>query len=119
MARFTVTGTAKGADKCSLTNANGDTDCRLDASTSAGAIRFYIWTYSIGGSNVTDGKTDRVGDLEIPNACDFFKERSTSDDNGEKYIGMEVSLVLEDRESTRSSPTRKNVRVYVNGYCGY
>jgi len=119
VARFTVTGTAKGADKCSLTNANGDTDCRLDASTSAGAIRFYIWTYSIGGSNVTDGKTDPVGDLEVSTGCDFFKERSTSDDNGEKYIGMEVSLVLEDRESTRSSPTRKNVRVYVNGYCGY
>ena len=60
-----------------------------------------------------------MGDLEVSSGCDFFKERSTSDDNGEKYINMEVSLVLEDREMTRSSPTRKTIRVYVAGYCGY
>jgi hypothetical protein len=119
VARFKVTGTGKGDDKCTLTNASGDTDCRLDATTSSGAVRFYIWTYSIGGSNFTDGKTDPVGDLEVSSGCDFFKERSTSDDNGEKYISMEVSLVLEDRESTRSSRQSRNVRVYVAGYCGY
>jgi hypothetical protein len=120
VARFKITGTAKGDDKCTISNSSGDTDCRLDASTSSGAIRFYIWTYSFGGSSsVTDGKTDSVGDLEVSTGCDFFKERSTSDDNGEKYLNMTVGLVLEDREGTRSSQASRTIRVYPAGNCGY
>ena len=56
---------------------------------------------------------------DIPNACDFFKDRSTNDDGGDKYLNADVSLQIEDREGAKSSTTKKTVRFYVNGYCGY
>jgi hypothetical protein len=118
-ARFTVTGADRGEDKCTLVDNNGDNDCRVDASASSGVPKFYIYTYAIGSSTITDGKTDKLGDIDIPNACDFFKDRSTGEDNGDKYINVDVSLQIEDREGTRSSVTKKTVRFYTHGYCGY
>lgn len=117
VARFTITGSARGEDKCSLSNASADTDCRVDASASGGFPRFYIFTYTIGSTTVTDAKTDKVGDVEISSGCDFFKDRSLNDDNGDKYINVDVGLVIEDREGTRSSKTTKTVRFYTNGFC--
>jgi hypothetical protein len=119
VARFTVTGTDRGEDKCTLVDNNGDNDCRVDASASSGVPKFYIFTYAIGSSSIVDGKTDKVSDIDIPNACDFFKDRSTGDDNGDKYINVDVSLQIEDREGTKSSVTKKTVRFYPHGYCGY
>jgi hypothetical protein len=117
VARFTITGSARGEDTCSLSNASADTDCRVDASASGGFPRFYIFTYTIGSTTVTDAKTDKVGDVEISSGCDFFKDRSLNDDNGDKYINVDVGLVIEDREGTRSSKTTKTVRFYTNGFC--
>jgi len=37
--RFTVKGENRGEDKCTLTNNNGDNDCRLDASETSRGIR--------------------------------------------------------------------------------
>src|SRR5205814_772975 len=118
VARFTIIGTARADDKCTLTNNNGDNDCRVDASASGGVPKFYVYTYSLGSSTVTDGKTDKVGDVDIP-GCDFFKDHSTNDDNGDKYLNVDVSLQIEDREGAKSSINKKTVRFYVNGYCGY
>ena len=67
---------------------------------------------------IVDGKVDKVGDIDIP-SCDFYKDRSTNDDNGDKYLNVDVSLQLEDREGVKSSINKKTVRFYVNGYCGY
>ena len=119
VARFTVTGSQRGEDRCTLTNANGDNDCRLDASASAGVVKFFIYTYAIGSSTVTDGKTDRVGDVDVSSGCDFFKDHSTNDDGSDRYLNVDVSLQIEDREGTRSSVTKKTVRFYTSGYCGY
>ena len=119
VARFTVKGEQRGEDRCTLVNNNGDNDCRVDASASSGVVKFYVYTYQIGSTTVTDGKTDKVGDIDIPNACDFFKDRSTNDDGGDKYLNADVSLQIEDREGAKSSTTKKTVRFYVNGYCGY
>jgi len=120
VARFTVTGTARGDDRCTLTDSNGTSDCRLDATTSAGVPRFYTYTYAIGSSTATDVKTDRTGDISISSSpCDFYKDHSTSDDNGDKYLNMDISLQIEDREGTKSAVTKRTVRVYVNGRCGY
>jgi hypothetical protein len=117
--RFTITGAALGDSKCTLTDASGDNDCRVDASASSGFPKFYIYTYSIGSSTVTDGKTDKVGDVDIQNACDFFKDRSTNDDNGDKYLNADVTLQIQDREDTTSGKATKTVRFYVAGRCGY
>jgi hypothetical protein len=119
VARFTVTGAARGEDKCTLSG-GGDNDCRVDASASGGVARFYIYTYQVGSSVVTDGKTDKVGDVDIPGSpCDFFKDHSTNDDSGDKYLNVDVSLQIEDREGAKSSITKKTVRFYTAGNCGY
>jgi len=118
VARFTVKGENRGEDKCTLTNNNGDNDCRVDASASSGVVKVYTYTYAIGSTTIVDGKVDKVGDIEIP-SCDFYKDRSTNDDNGDKYLNVDVSLQLEDREGVKSSINKKTVRFYVNGYCGY
>jgi hypothetical protein len=118
VARFTVTGTSRGENKCTIVNANGDNDCRLDASASSGVPKVYIYTYQSGSTTITDGKTDKVGDVDIPD-CNFYKDRSTDDDNGDKYINVDVSLQIEDREGARSSISTKRVRFYPGGNCGY
>ena len=60
------------------------------------------------------------GDVDIPgNPCDFFKDHSTNDDSGDKYLNVDVSLQIEDREGAKSSVTRKTVRFYTAGNCGY
>jgi hypothetical protein len=118
VARFTVTGAARGEDKCTLTG-GGDNDCRVDASASGGVARFYVYTYTLGSSTATDGKTDKVGDVDISGGCDFFKDHSTNDDSGDKYLNVDVSLQIEDREGVKSSVTKKTVRFYTAGNCGY
>ena len=70
-------------------------------------------------TSVTDGKTDRVGDVDVSSGCDFFKDHSTNDDGSDRYLNVDVSLQIEDREGTRSSVTKKTVRFYTSGYCGY
>jgi len=119
VARFTITGSNRGENNCQLSG-GGDNDCRVDASASSGVPRFYIYTYQIGSSTVTDGKTDKVGDVDISgNPCDFFKDHSTNEDNGDKYLNVDVSLQIEDREGAKSSVTKKTVRFYTAGNCGY
>jgi hypothetical protein len=117
-ARFTVKGEQRGEDRCTLVNNNGDNDCRVDASASSGVVKVYTYTYQIGSTTIVDGKTDRVGDVDIP-SCDFYKDRSTNDDGGDRYLNVDISLQIEDREGAKSSITKKTVRFYVNGYCGY
>ena len=36
-----------------------------------------------------------------------------------KYLNVDVSLQIEDREGARSSATKKTVRFYTAGNCGY
>jgi len=118
VARFTVTGNSRGENKCTITNANGDNDCRLDASASGGVPRFYIYTYQLSSTTITDGKTDKIGDVDIPD-CNFYKDHSTDDDNGDRYLNVDISLQIEDREGAKSSINTKRVRFYPSGNCGY
>jgi hypothetical protein len=119
VARFTITGTARGDDKCKLTNSSADNDCSLDAHTSSGVPRFYRWSYAIGSTENTDVRTDAFGSVDFSSGCDFFKDRSASDDSGDKYLNVDVGLVIEDREGSSSSKTTRSVRFYTNGFCGY
>jgi hypothetical protein len=119
VARFTITGSQRGEDKCTVNSNQGDNDCRVDASASSGVAKFYVYTYQIGSTTATDGKTDKIGDADISTGCDFYKDHSTNDDNGDKYLNVDVSLQIEDREGTKSSVAKKTVRFYVGGYCGY
>jgi len=121
VARFTVTGAQRGDSKCTIIDVDGNNDCRLDASTSSGVPQSYLYTYTIGGgSGVQDGKSSATGDVDIPNACNFFAGRSTAtDENGDAYFNMDVTLQITDREGTTSPKVTKTVRVYVNGKCGY
>jgi hypothetical protein len=120
VARFTVTGAARGENTCTIENSSADLDCRTDASTSSGLPRYYIWTYTIGSTVDTDTTLDPHADVFIRDQCDLFKDRTTAtDSNGDRYLNMDIGLVLEDREATRSSKTTRTVRVYTNGFCGY
>jgi len=120
VARFTVTSPSKGESNCVITDGNASLDCRTDSSTSSGFARFYRWTYSIGSTVNTDVTTDKTADVEVKDKCDFFKERSlSSDSNGDKYMNMDIGLVIEDREGTSSAKTTRTVKVYPNGNCGY
>jgi hypothetical protein len=118
VARFTVTGTAKGADVCTIQNGNGDLDCRTDATASGGVPLYYNYTYSIsGGSSVLDVKTDPMGDVET-GGCNFLQSHSTNtDDSGDKYFNMDITLQIQDREGTLSSKSNRSVKVYTNGFC--
>jgi len=120
IARFVVSGGARGENNCNITDDQGGLDCRVDARTSGGFPRIYRWTYTIGGTNNSDSKTDPEADIEVSDHCDFFKGRSTNTDaNGDRYLNMDVRLVVEDREGTVSNPTTKTIRVYPSGHCGY
>ena len=120
VARFTVASPAKGENNCVITDDDGGLDCRTDSSTSSGFPRFYRWTYSIGSTVNTDVTTDKTADVDIKDRCDFFEDRSlSSDSNGDKYMNMDIGLVIEDREGTSSSKTTRTVKVYPEGYCGY
>jgi hypothetical protein len=119
-ARFTVTSPAKGDNNCVISDSDAGLDCRTDASTSSGFPRFYRWFYTIASTVDTDVAVDSHADVEIKDKCDFFKDRSTStDSNGDKYLNMDIGLVIEDREGTMSARTTRSVRVYTNGFCGY
>ena len=119
-ASFTVTSPSKGENNCVISDTDAGLDCRTDASASGGFVHFYRWTYSIGSTTNSDVKTDSMADVEIKDHCDFFKDKSTAtDSNGDKYLNMDIGLVIEDREGTLSSKTTKTVRVYVNSFCGY
>jgi hypothetical protein len=120
VARFTVTSPSKGENNCVISDNDGGLDCRTDSSTSSGFARFYRWTYTIGSTVNTDVTTDKTADVVIKDKCDFFKGRSlSSDSNGDKYLGMDIGLVIEDREATSSPKTTKTVKVYPDGHCGY
>ncbi len=120
VARFTVSGPGKGDNNCVIENSSADLDCRTDGSTSGGLPRYYIWTYNIGSTVNTDTTLDPHADVFIRDQCDFFKDRSPStDSNGDKYLNMDIGLVIEDREGTRSSKATRTVKVYTAGYCGY
>jgi hypothetical protein len=119
VARFTVTGSSRGENNCVITSGDADLDCRTDASSAGGFPRFYRWTYTVGSTSNTDVKADKVSDIDIKDKCDFFKDRSLSEDSNGKYLNMDVRLVIEDREGSTSQPTTRTVKVYVNGFCGY
>lgn len=120
VARFTINSPAKGNDACVIQDDDARLDCSYDATASGGFPRFYNWTFTVGGSNNRSTTTDKTGDLSIQDKCDFFKGRSTAtDSNGDRYLNMDIRLVIEDREGTSSQPSTRTVRVFTNGRCGY
>jgi hypothetical protein len=120
IARFTVTGALKGDSTCLVLDESANLDCRADASTSSGFPKFYIWTYNIASSTDTDTTTDPHADVFLRDGCPFLAGRSTSTDgNGDKYLNMDIGLVIQDREDTMSAKTTHTVKLYVNGHCDY
>jgi len=120
VARFNIAGKAKGDSRCTVNASDANMDCSLDASTSAGVLRYWRWTYSIGSDSNTDVRTDAFGAIELSGGCNLLQNHGTAtDDNNEKYLNLDVSLVVEDREGTQSSKATKTIRVYPNGFCGY
>ncbi len=53
-------------------------------------------------------------------ACTFFEGgRGGTDQNGDRYVQMEVELYVVDPEGTRSASIRQPVRMYPNRMCGF
>jgi hypothetical protein len=119
VARFTITGNKRGEDKCTLVNNDGGNDCTVDASASSGVVALYTYIFQIGPWRVNVAYGVPVRDVFIPNGCYSFEDLSTNDDNGDKYLNVDVSLQILDREGTYSPIAMKTVRFYVGGYCGY
>ena len=120
VARFNISSSARGDSKCTITDEQGNYDCVVDASASGGVPRYFRWSFSIGGgSSDTDVRADSMSQPDISDGCTFFKDHSTNDDNGDKYLNVDVGLIVEDVEGTLSSKATKTVRFYTAGHCGY
>jgi hypothetical protein len=119
-AAFTVMSPAQGRGACVLGPSTDEADCLLDASASSGPIDRWIWTYWAAGSPIGHTAPDALTRLKLTSRCAFFTDARGGDDQfGGKYVQMEVELVVQDREGTRSAPVRQPVRLYPNRMCGF
>jgi hypothetical protein len=120
-AAFTVTSPVKGRGACVLgPDSPDEADCLLDASGSSGPVVSWIWTYWTAGAPIGHTAPDALTHLRITSKCAFFEGARGGDDQfGNKYVQMEIELVVQDREGTRSAPVRQAVRLYPNRMCGF
>ena len=119
-AAFTVTSPAQGRGACVLGPSSDEADCLLDASGSTGPVYQWIWTYRTVGNAIGHTAPDALTHLRLTSQCAFFEGARGGDDQfGGKYVQMEIELVVQDREGTRSAPVRQAVRLYPNRVCGF
>jgi hypothetical protein len=112
---------AGAADACPLVNNSNNPilSCRFDAtaSTPAGGISQYVWTYFFATNQRTETTTSPQ---LVPTAagCGFFEKIDTG---GNQFIGMRVDLQVRDALSGSLSAVRtnQNIRVFPAGNCGY
>ena len=119
-AAFTVTSPTQGRGACVFGPATDEADCQLDASASTGPVAAWIWRYWTAGTPLGHTAPSALTKLRITSQCAFFEGARGGDDQfGGKYIQMEIELVVQDREGTRSTPVRQSVRLYPNRSCGF
>ena len=115
VARFTVTSTAEGADKCKITDSDGTLDCTLDATSSDGLVSRYEWTYTVAGRSVQDHAVDKTRSPDTD--CSLFGDVSSKDTL--ETVSMTVQLIVAAADGTKSSAASKNVTVVASSRCGF
>jgi len=117
---FTVRSTSRGRGACGLGPSTGEADCVLDGSASIGPVERWAWSYWTAGSRIGHVTTQPGSSMNLASRCGFFEGgRGAEDQSGDRYVQMQVELVVQDRESTRSAPVRQSVRMYPNRLCGF
>ena len=118
---FTVRSPAKGADSCLLGPSSGDIDCDTDGRSSRGLnVERYHWSYFTGPLPLGHTTTDGLSKPRLTNGCAFFEGARGGDNaDGSKYVQMTIELVVEDRSGARSGPTRRAIKLYPSGLCGF
>ena len=98
----------------------GEADCALDGSPSTGPVERWTWTYWTAKNPLSHVSTQASSAMNLSTGCAFFEgARGGDGPNGDRYIVMEVELVVQDREGNRSAPVRQPVRLYPNRLCGF
>lgn len=117
IAAFTVSGTARGADACQITNASGQFDCTFNGSTSSGASR-WTWSWTVGPAS--GGPQDTTTPTFQPTtACGLFTGATVMGSPGNTFVQMVVNLTVRDVGNTQSCGRQNgNVRVFSGGFCG-
>jgi hypothetical protein len=119
-AAFTVTSPTRGRGACVLGPSTGAADCVLDGSTSEGPVAQWVWSYRTAGSPIGHSATEANSTMNLATRCRFFDEgRGGTDQNGDRYVQMEIEMYVMDREGTRSASVRQPVRMYPNRLCGF
>ncbi len=91
-------------------------DCRLDARGSEGVLVRWSWVLEAVERIVTQ-KSEPIF-AEIDTQCRLVNGANASTDNqGDRYVNMTISLEVTDRDGSTSSPSRKTVRLYTNNNC--
>jgi hypothetical protein len=114
IAAFTVSGLARGADACQITNSSGNLlDCTFNGGNATGATT-WDWEWQIGGTTRTaPGRTTPTLQPDT-GGCGFFGSPAQG-----SLVQMQVRLVVRDAASVRSCVRQNvNVRVFSGGFCG-
>jgi hypothetical protein len=119
-AAFRVASRSRGVGACQLGPSTGEADCELDGSSSIGPVEGWSWRYWTGTAPLGHMASEASSTMNLATRCSFFEgARGGEDANGNRYVHMEIELVVLDREGTRSVPVRKPVRMYPNRLCGF
>jgi hypothetical protein len=119
-AAFTVTSPTKGAGACVLGPTTDQADCVLDARGSTGPIERWVWRYWTGNNPVGHATTDAMSRVQFSSRCLIFDGgRGGDGSSGDRYVHMQIELVVQDREGNRTDPVVQPVRLYPNRLCGF
>jgi len=119
-ASFVVRSASRGIGACVMEESTADFDCVLDGSGSQGSIAAWIWTYTAGTSTLGHTSKDAGSHPQISTKCTFLNTATGGDGpNGDRYLNMEVTLQVQDRDGVRTDIIRQPVKLYPNHTCGF
>jgi hypothetical protein len=119
-ASFVVRSPVKGGGACVMEENTQELDCLLDGSASQGFIDAWIWTYTVGTSTLGHTSKDPGSRPQISTKCTFLNTATGGDGpNGDRFLNMEVTLLVQDRAGVRTGIVRQAVRLYPNKQCGF
>ncbi len=116
-ASFTVTSPERGQDVCVLIDNGTGLDCRLNGSASEGRLSKWTWTLEA-RERITAEKPEPTF-ADIDSTCAFVSGATALTDSIGNYLNMTVTLQVEDRDGTRSSPSSRTIKLYLSNACGF
>ena len=117
---FVVRSVTRGIGACVMEESTADFDCVLDGSGSQGFVSAWIWTYTAGTSTLGHTSKDAGSHPQISTKCTFLNTATGGDGpNGDRYLNMEITLQVQDRDGVRTDVIRQPVRLYPNHTCGF